>query len=454
MIKRRQFLKTTSMALVGAAAAPYILPSGRLFAKTGSQMAAHVVYVLFAGGVRQQESVLQRYLADSQGLPYEGNIMLNVLDGEQPGPNEKRVYGTDPPPPGTPGSIPIPRILSTPLQKQGTLFREVFFSKSGTGHYNGLSTVLSGYYGTAGLRNRPVHPTIFEYVRRHLGLPATKVWFVGNGIGNSTQLLNYSDHPDYGARYGANFIAPSVIFGDLGQLHLSNAKVYHPEEQLTPMYEMKSFLDQAFQARPGILPGVHNTEEEKHSIKEFLRTMFLKKSAGQIAFPPVHDTIELQITGYACEVIRWFKPTLTVINYNSIDSCHSNFTSYLRAIHRVDHAVGHLWNFIQTQVPEMAGKTALVLTPEHGRSLAPNPILDENNWRAFDHNSDYNARRMFSLLVGPGIDANLVIGSETNPVGDATDCVPTIADILGINRSDVLYNGLLDSDARSLFDRM
>ncbi len=453
-MQRRKFIKSSSLAAAATFAVPYILPSGRLFAKSGFQMAEHVVYVLFAGGVRQQESVLQRYLSDSQGLPFEGNIMLNILDGQQPGPNEKRVYGTDPPAPGTPGSIPIPQILSAPLQLQGTLFPEVTFSKSGTGHYNGLTTVSSGYYGTAGLRNRPVHPTIFEYVRRHLGAPASKVWFIGNGIGNSTQLLNYSDHPDYGAEYGANFIAPSVIFGNSGEQNLGNAKVYHPEEELAPMYEMKGFLDQVYQARTGSLPGIHNTEDEKNDIKEFLRSMFLKKTSGQIAFPPVNDSAELQITGYACEVIKWFKPTLTVINYNSIDSCHSSFSSYLRAMHRADHAVGHIWNFIQTQVPEMAGKTALVLTPEHGRSLAPNPILDENDWKAYDHNSDHNARRMFSLMVGPGIDANLKVGSETNPVGDATDCVPTIADILGINRNDVLYNGLLDADARSLFDRI
>jgi len=451
-MKRRKFLKTTSLATAGIIAAPYILPSGRLFARSGQQLAQHVVYVLFAGGVRQQESVLQRYLSDSQGLPFGGNIMLNILDGQQPGPNDKRVYGTDPPP-GTPGSIPIPQILSQTLQSQGTLFPEVYFSKSGTGHYNGLTTVTSGNYGTNGLRNRPPYPTIYEYVRRHLGLPATKVWFVGNGIGNSTQLLNYSDHPGYGSDYGANFIAPSIIFGTRGDEHLRNAKVYHPEEELGPVYEMKAFLDAVYQARTGTLPGVRNTEEEKHDIKEFMREMFRKKDAGQIAMPPVSDTPELQITGYACEVMKWFKPVLTVINYNSIDGCHSSFTGYLRAMHRCDHAVGHIWNFIQTQIPEMAGRTAIIVTPEHGRSLAPNPILDENNWRAFDHNSDHNARRMFSLMAGPGIPANLKVGSESNPVGDATDCIPTIAEILGI-KNEVTGAGFLDSDARSLFDRI
>ena len=47
-MKRRNFLKNTAL---GAAAitAPFILPSGRLFAATGSRMADHVVFVAFAG---------------------------------------------------------------------------------------------------------------------------------------------------------------------------------------------------------------------------------------------------------------------------------------------------------------------------------------------------------------------------------------------------------------------
>jgi len=90
--------------------------------------------------------------------------------------------------------------------------------------------------------------------------------------------------------------------------------------------------------------------------------------------------------------------------------------------------------------------------PEHGRDLEPNQILDDNLWQAYDH-SGGNARRIFSLMVGPGIDAGLRVGSEDNPVGDAADIVPTIADIFGIKQT--VYNeGLIDPKARSLFDRL
>ena len=81
---RREFIKKSGLAAAGLSVAPYILPSGRLFAPTGNRSSEHVVMVAFAGGVRQQESVLKRYLDDSQGEPYPGNIMYNMFSGDAP----------------------------------------------------------------------------------------------------------------------------------------------------------------------------------------------------------------------------------------------------------------------------------------------------------------------------------------------------------------------------------
>ena len=445
-MKRRKFLKATGFTAAGAIVAPYILPSGRLFASSGSQMAKHVVFVLFAGGVRQQESVLQRYLDDSQGVSIAGNVMYNLLEGNPP--DSKIVYGTD----GLlAGDTPIPPILNQTIQKQGVLFKEV--KAKVAGHYAGLNGLITGNYGyTQGLRQKPLYPTVFEYVRRHMGVQATETWFIGNGIGNSIPLLNYSEHPNYGSNYGANFLAPNVTFGGDGQKHLSNAKVFHPEEELEPVYQMKYFLDNVWLAQGKAIPNINNTEEEKYEIKEFIKDMFEKQNSGGIAFPPVTDNGDLSNIGWACEVMRRFKPILTVINLSAVDGCHSNFTGYLRSLHRADHGVAHIWDFIQNQVPEMANDTVMIVTPEHGRNQNPNPIIDENDWYAYDH-SDSNSNRIFTLLLGPDIDADLVIGDENNQIGQATDGVPTVAEILGI-KNEVVNSGLLDVDAMSMFDRI
>ncbi len=72
-MKRRGFIKKATAATAGAFMAPYILPSGRLFAATGTRIVDHVVFCLFAGGVRNLESV---HKAD-------GNLMPNTILGSE-----------------------------------------------------------------------------------------------------------------------------------------------------------------------------------------------------------------------------------------------------------------------------------------------------------------------------------------------------------------------------------
>ena len=441
-MKRRSFIKSSVLS-TAAISVPFILPSGRLFAATGQRMADHVVFVAFAGGVRQQESVLQRYLDDSQEYPSSGNIMYNLFSGTPP--TTKIVYGTD----GVVrGDTPIPQLLTQTLQNQGTLFKEV--NASTVGHYAGVNTLLTGnYMYSQGLRNKPSMPTIFEYLRRHQGEKATKTWFIGNGIGNSLPLLDYSNHEDYGSQYGANFLAPTITFGTDGEKHLKNAKIYHPEDELDPMYKMKYFLDNVWYSQGKALPNIGNTEQEKAEIKQFVKDMFEKKDNGTIAHPPQAAGGDGQTIGYACEVLKRFKPTFTVVYLSNVDGCHSNFSNYLQSLHAADHAVGHLWDYIQNQIPEMANNTTLIVSPEHGRNAEPNAIKDANAFYGYDH-SDENSRRIFNLMVGPGIDPNLTIGNEGSQVGDIVNITPTIAEILGF-KDDVISSGLTASNT-SLFD--
>ncbi len=450
-MNRRKFIHNTAMA-AGSLTMPYFLPSGLLHARQGAAMADHVVFVLFAGGVRQQESVLQRYLAGSQNESVEGNIMYNMLDGAPP--SDKIAYGTDDLVNQIVGANPIPALLQTPLQRQGTLFPEVRFSKGGAGHFNGLSTGVSGnYFVTQGLRQRPGSPTIFEYLRRHAGFKATDCWFVGVDIGNSRPLLNYSANTDYGRRYGGNFLAPTVTFGAPGQAHFMDFKNYHPDTEWERIREIRRFLNNNFIAEGLEIPHLYNTKEEENYIREFVRATFEKVKNDSISLPPVNDNGDLKTLGYTVEVLRWFKPKLTVVDLSNIDVCHSDFTAYLKNLHRADHGVGFLWREIQ-RIPGMANNTIIIAMPEHGRDEEPNPIQDLNDWYAYDHSgNNLNARRIFTLMAGPGIDSNLVVGSESNPIGDAADVVPTIADIFGI-KDKVYEAGLLDPAARSLFERI
>ena len=215
---------------------------------------------------------------------------------------------------------------------------------------------------------------------------------------------------------------------------------------------MKYFLDNNFDNYVSGLESLGNTENEKQQIKEFMNLMYEKTSNGTIANPPITDSSDLSNIGYACEVLDYFKPALTVVNLDDVDTCHSNFSGYVSNLHRADHAVGHLWNYIQNEIPEMANNTIIIATPECGRNLEPNAILDSNDWRSFDH-SDENSLRIFSLMAGPSVPSGLIVGGEGNPIGLASDSMLTVADILGVKNS-VLDGGMLAAGTLSLFDRL
>lgn len=443
-MKRKEFIKKSGLLIGGSLVGPYILPSGRLFAKTGTEKASHVVLVMFAGGVRQQESVLGRYLEDSQGVSGAyGNIMPNLFKGEAP--DKKVVYGLDVPG-EVKGTDPIPRLVSSPLSDNGLFFPEV--RAQSAGHYVGLNTLLTGSTATTqGLKVRPKSPTIFEYLRRHRGFSATECWFLGNGIGNSTPLLNSSDVSDYGLSYGANLFVPPVTFGGAGRSVLSNAKPY-TQQELTPMYEMKNFLDQSFALEGSLQTSIVNEDWEKTKIKEFVRNTFIKQQLGQVAVPPFAGGSDASTAAYAAEVLKEFKPRMLALNMSQVDGCHSNFTGYLRSLHRADHIVGWLYEYVQNNVPEMADDTIFIIAPECGRNQNPNPILDENDWFAFDH-SDWNALRVWSVMTGKNVP-NRKVGSEARPVGRLTDIVPTIADIFGVY-DEVMASSYIDPLAQSQF---
>src|SRR5690349_24951147 len=120
-MKRREFIKKAGFATAGAFAVPYILPSGRLFAASGVRKVNHVVFCMFAGGVRNRESVDQEL----------GNLMPNMLSGNQAiAPDIAAAIASSAPPSIAPGN----------LQSQGTLFKEFRYKDGPTGHFNGHTT--------------------------------------------------------------------------------------------------------------------------------------------------------------------------------------------------------------------------------------------------------------------------------------------------------------------------
>lgn len=428
-MKRRNFIKKAGLAAAGTIGVPYILPSGRLFAATGSRVVNHVVYVLFAGGIRNQESVGQQFLMNQNASLPEGNVMNNMLTGAAP--SSHAIHD------------PWAPVLNTPMMEQGTLFKEVEYKTGPTGHYNGHTVAMTGNYTETGLNLNinPDFPTIFEYYRKHSdpNESAMNAWWISEGLGPYPSL-NYSQSASYGAQYGANYLRPQSILGNAGQSQLGNAVSYQPDD-VNRINRIKNILDNNFAQVGEQLPGIQNTPENREQIKNFLLQKIEDAGNGnlEVATPGNNQNLltgDLINISAAWQVMDEFTPELTVINTTNLDVCHDNFSAYLYYLHRADYGIGWLWNKIQSH-PVLANDTIMVCMPEHGRNLDRNNIVDANGLGAYDHTGDDNSRRVFTMIVGPDdkVVQGQALGSPNNPVAESIDVVPTIAHILGFKDS-------------------
>lgn len=421
-MKRRSFIKKIGLAGAGTFIAPYILPSGRLFAASGTRKANHVVFCMFAGGVRNLESV---HKAD-------GNLMRNTLSG-----NES--ISTD----ILPGMTGLPTPTGNPLQNFGTLFKEFRYKEGPTGHFNGHTVAITGTYTTTdlNLKERPANPTVFEYYRKH-NSPSTAAlnsWWISDTLG-PYPALNYSKDSNYGPLYGGNYIQPLSIINYSSNNNsfngydlLGTPRVFSSAE-INSNNKLKNLLDNNFKSNSisSFDAGPSNSQADAEKLNTFLNTILNEAKMGAYINPwgistPMNS--DMYNIFFAEKVLKEFKPELTVVNMQGIDIGHSNFTQYCDNIRKADYALWHLWQTIQS-TPGMANDTILIVAPEIGRNSSPNSIMDNYGRYALDHTSDQSSRELFCLIAGPAgvVKQNNVISTEA---GESIDIVPTICNILG-----------------------
>lgn len=412
-MKRRQFIKKGALATAAAFALPYILPSGRLFAATGNRKVNHVVFCLFAGGVRNIESMQKA----------EGNIMPYTLAGTE-SISQDIIGGFD--------ALPAPSGIK--LSQQGTLYKEFRYASGPTGHFNGHTTALTGNYTNEDvqLRQPPKFPTIFEYYRKHNSpaMAALNTWWISDSLG-PYPFLNYSNYDGYGALYGANMLQPLTFANPDTFSSVSNPRIFLDDAE-DKVATIRSFLNDQFKTPTEALSsGVVNAPGDRERIQNFLL-----QYGNTFTYDPFNvgfdvtngDMINIAA---AIKVLQEFKPELLVVNIQNIDVCHTDFTDYCNNIRKADFALSKLWEAIQS-TPGLANDTILIAAPEHGRNLVPNTVQDIYGRYALDHTSDEVSRETFCLIAGPSnvIKQNNIINTVK---GETIDIVPTIAHALGFD---------------------
>ena len=406
-------MKSAALTAAGSIVMPYILPTGRLFARTGSRKANHVVFCLFAGGVRNLESMQMA----------EGNLMTNTLNGTASISSDIAA-----------GMTSLPQLASNRLQNQGTLYTNFSYAQGPTGHYNGHTTAITGKYtdNNIQIQQPPPYPTIFEYYRKFNSASALNAWWICDQLG-AYPYLNYSLYPGYGPAYGANMIQPSTIISGTGYGQLGHPLSF-TSAQKNECDMVKSFLNGQFKV-PGAAAasGVSNTPQDAATLEAFINTMLTNVYSGQYNNPwgVTFDSDMLNIF-FGIQVMQKFTPELMVINMTGIDIGHFNYTQYVDSIRKADFALYKLWDAIQS-TPGMANDTVLIVAPEHGRNLTPNSAVDTYGRFGLDHTNDAMSREIFCLVLGP---AGVVKQGQTITTGgESVDIAPTIANVLGFDTS-------------------
>jgi hypothetical protein len=283
---------------------------------------------------------------------------------------------------------------------------------SNLGHFGAALSLFTGIAEARGIREnaRGDDPTLFEYVRKGLGLEASDVWISTSG---GAQQTNYSHslHSDYGARYGANTLDGDGIFNT--EFRGIVDAYGRPREMEARETEL---LDRMRDVIGTGSTGV-NTPESFAQVERFL-LQELTTGTADLRGNGASDAKALRV---ARNLLAVFRPTLLGVALQDADVAHGNFNAYVEVIRRNDAMLGELWESVKAD-PELADSTAILVLPEFGRDS------DLNSRRGLDHGDGSDDLRFVSLVSwGPDFRRGTTVTQEVRTI----DVCTTTCELLG-----------------------
>jgi len=376
---RRELLERGTLlaaAAVAGAARPAGAPAGD--ARVGRRT-TRVILVAFAGGVRSRETF------------------------------------------GTPGNVP--NLVA--LAQEGVLYPNM--RTANLGHYGAALSMFTGISEPRGIRenSRGPDPTLFEYLRKDLGLEASDVWITTSG---GAQQANYAFglHPDYGPRYGATTLDGDGIFNRQFQellRTLGKPGAFERGERAALDRLRRALASQGDGAADPVREAEDQARVEEYILSE------LTRGTSDLAGAGAADAKALRL---ARNLVTVFKPRVTAIVLQDADVAHGSFNGYQEVIRRNDAAIGELRAAIQAD-PQLSQDTALFVCPEFGRDR------DLNSRRGLDHGDGSDDLRLVSCVAwGPDFRRGVVVREEQEVIGLA----PTVCELLGAKAKHSRAQGL------------
>lgn len=310
---------------------------------------------------------------------------------------------------GTPSSVPnLMRIAA-----QGVVYPRT--RATNLGHFGATLSIFTGISEPRGIRDnaRGTDPTLFEYLRKELGLAANDVWVSTSG-GVQEANVSYSLHPEYGASYGANTLDGDGIFNAefKGLLDTYGRPREMDAEELALLAKMRASMGDS---RSGALADAgSDAQVERFLLEELRRGTQDLKGLG---------AADAKAFRVARNLLAVFRPRLLAIVVRDADQAHGSFNNYVQILRRNDEMLGELWSAVQGD-PELAASTGLLVLPEFGRDA------DLNSRRGLDHGDGSDDLNYVSLVcAGPDFRRGENVQEEVRTI----DVCNTVCALMGAN---------------------
>ncbi len=287
-----------------------------------------------------------------------------------------------------------------------------------TAHFNAISSILTGTWQRVGDwgENSPTAPTIFEYFRKQLQLPASEAWIVASNKA-LTDLIGCSSAHGYGVPFGANVVLPKqlMINAVMKGIWDRKSKTFGDREKVQAQME-------------AMLQGVNyeglgwNVFDAADRLDPHVRASIRKAVADLIHGnePMTGDVLTFFV---AREIMRKFAPSLLVVDFSDVEAAHfGSYSMHVAGIRNVDLLCSKLWQGVKAN-PDYAGKTTVGILPEFGRDADGSTTNGFFNHRAYDA----SCRSTWLLVLGPYVQRPRIIGRPVQHI----DVCPTVSELLG-----------------------
>ena len=309
---------------------------------------------------------------------------------------------------GTPANVPTLQAMAD----EGVLYTRM--RTSNLGHFGAALSIFSGISEPRGIREnaRGPHPTLFEYLRKDLGLSASDVWISTSGGAQQTNY-SYGVHPEYGAKYGANTLDGDGIFNKEFKGLLD--RFGRPREMESREKELLKKMRGGIESK-GADSSINDAESAAR-VEEYIMTE-LTRGTSEIRGANAADGKALRV---ARNLVSLFKPKLTSVVLQNADVAHGSYNAYVEVIRKNDAAIGEIWQAVKDD-PELADSTAIFAVPEFGRDK------DLNARRGLDHgDGSDDLQYVAGVAWGPDFKKGVTVKKDVRVI----DFCPTICQVLG-----------------------